>query len=136
MTGAVPMFVSITRLRLRSVRFFLPFVWHSRRSARQAEASAGCRGVRLRKTSGLAFWTLTGWDSEDAMKAFRGRSPHREIMAKLPHWCDEAAVGHWIHQGDELPSWEAGVERLAAEGRLSRVLHPSAEQKAGRISVE
>lgn len=49
--------VSVTRLRVRSARFLLPFLWQAVRSALQAKRSRGNLGVRLRKTRGLAFWT-------------------------------------------------------------------------------
>lgn len=129
-------FVSVTRLRLRSLRFVLPFVWQSRRSARQAARSEGCLDVKLRKTRGLAFWTLTSWADETSMKAFRDAPPHREAMRKLRHWCDEAAVGHWIHERDNRPGWEEAAAHLAEHGRLSRVSHPSQAQQAGRINTD
>ena len=47
----------------------------------------------MRKTNGLAFWTLTMWQSPKAMSAFLLASPHKEAMQKLPYWCDEAAFG-------------------------------------------
>ena len=128
-------FVSVTRLRLRSLRFFLPFVWDTTASIRQAKKSPGCFGVRTRKTGGLSFWTLTIWENEESMKAFRIRSPHREAMPKLAHWCDEASLAHWVQESKEPPSWEQATERLAALGRLSKVSHPSQDQDEGRISI-
>jgi hypothetical protein len=56
--------VAVTRLRIRSVRFVLPFGWYSWRSFRQAKHAPGSVGVRLRKAEGFAFWTLTGWQDE------------------------------------------------------------------------
>ena len=128
-------FLSITRLRVRSVRFLPPFLWYATASARQARRSAGCHGVRLRRTSRGAFWTLSRWDDESAMKAFRGRSPHRDAMARLARWCDEASYAHWLEPSDEWPTWEQGAQRLATTGRLSKVDHPSAEQAQGRIVI-
>jgi len=54
---------SVTRLRLRSFLYLIPFIIYSRRAARQAGTTEGNRGVRLRKSNGLAFWTLTLWEN-------------------------------------------------------------------------
>jgi hypothetical protein len=153
--------VSITRLRLRSLRFFVPFLVYTQRSLRQAKRAPGCRGVKVRRTSRLTFWTLTAWESEESMQAYRVGSPHREAMRKLPHWCDEAAVARWsagaaapvpaasqetVAEGEApahserscgpLPSWEQGVEGLLRYGRLSKVRHPSEAQSSNRINVD
>lgn len=125
--------VSVMRLRLRAPRFLLRFFWYTIRSFRQAKKSPGNLGARLRKTQGLTFWTLTQWKSEQEMRAFRDGSPHREAMRKLAHWCDEASFAHWTQDAVELPSWDLAAERLQANGKLGRVLHPSADQKEGRI---
>ena len=130
------MLASVTRLRLRSLRYLLPFLINSRKIARQAEASAGNRGVRLRKAEGLAFWTLTLWDNREAMESFRRSGAHRTAMPKVRHWCDQAAVTSWETPGDGVPGWEEGTRRLEQSGRLSRVLHPSPEHAAGRIVVD
>ena len=103
--------VSVTRLHLRSVRFLPAFFWYSNKSARQAKKTAGNLGVNLRKTNGLAFWT----------------------MQKLPYWCDEAAFADWEQDSSQRPSWEEAAQRLGASGRLARVLYPSARQKAGKV---
>ena len=128
--------ISVTRLRLRSWRFLPAFVWAAQRSSRQALRSAGNLGLVTRKTRGLAFWTLSVWNDEKAMAAFRAASPHREAMAKLAHWCDEAAVGHWQQEGSAMPDWNTAAAQLAAIGRLSRVHQPSHGQRAGRISTD
>jgi len=86
--------VAVTRLRIRSFRFLLPFAWHTWRSFRQAKHAAGSLGVKLRIPEGLAFWTLTVWQDESAMNAFRITLPHRDAMPKLLEWCDETAVVH------------------------------------------
>jgi hypothetical protein len=125
--------VAVTRLRIRSFRFLLPFVWRTWRSFRQAKHAAGSLGVKLRIAEGLAFWTLTVWQGESAMNAFRITLPHRDAMPKLLEWCDEAALGHWNQESAGLPDWETAERRMAESGRLSKVNHPSADQRAGRL---
>jgi hypothetical protein len=70
------------------------------------------------------------WESEQAMKRFRGSGAHAEVMGRLPEWCDEAAYSHWIPPGDAVPDWPEAYDRLLAEGRLSRVAHPSPGHEA------
>lgn len=131
-TSTMPI-VSVTRLRLRSIRFLLSFLWYTLRVSRQAKRAPGNMGVALRKTDGLAFWTLSMWRTIEAMKKFVFTSPHKEAMQKLPHWCDEAFFGDWEQDTMEWPSWDHAAEKLRARGRPAKVLHPSEQQKAGRI---
>lgn len=130
------MLASVTRLRLRSFLYLIPFIIYSRRAARQAGTTEGNRGVRLRKSNGLAFWTLTLWENRATMESFRRSGAHRGAMPKLQHWCDQSVVASWETQADEFPSWEEGRRKLAESGRLIRVLHPSLEHAAGRIIVD
>jgi heme-degrading monooxygenase HmoA len=129
------MVVSVTRLRLRSLWYLPMFAYHAGRSRRQAERTAGCLRVQTRKTKGLTFWTLTFWDSEQSLKQFMKHRPHRQVMPKLSHWCDEAAVNRWVHNSPEQPTWEYAAAHLAEHGRLSRVTHPSELHESGRIDV-
>jgi len=127
--------VSVTRLRVRSFRFVLPFIWYALRSTLQAKGSPGNIRVRLRKTKRFAFWTLTLWESDSAMRAFRVAAPHRDAMRKLPYWCDEASYANWNQDDSVMPSWKEAAEKLSVSGEISKVLYPSPDQKAGRIGT-
>lgn len=127
-------FVSITRLRLRSWRFLLPFVVYAVRSQRQARKSEGCLGAEVRREAGNVFWTKTLWTDAAAMKAFRNRGAHQVAMRKLSEWTDEASYAHFSDQSPELPSWELAHERLLALGTLSKVKYPSPLQREGRAA--
>jgi hypothetical protein len=69
------------------------------------------------------------WRDEVAMRSFMQSGVHHRIMARLPEWCDEAALVHWVQDGDEPPSWPEAHRRLQGEGRRSRVSHPSEAQR-------
>lgn len=127
--------VSVTRLRLRSPRYLPAFIWYVYTSRRQAAKTAGNLGVKLRKTVGLAFWTLTIWRDMAAMRSFEIAAPHGSAMAQLSHWCDEAAFVHWDQSASELPSWDAAAERLRAGGKQGTLRHPSDRHKRGDIVV-
>lgn len=123
--------ISVTRLRLRSIRFFPAFVWYAVRSQREAQRAPGNRGVAVRRYKG-AYWTFTAWDSAEAVRAFMTSGAHQQGMPRLMQWCDEASLVRWEQDTAALPSWEAAEQRLDREGRVSRVKHPSAAQQAGK----
>jgi hypothetical protein len=123
-------FVSLTRLRVRSLRFLLPFLWQVLKTERQAAHSAGFFGGRLMREAKNTFWTMTAWNDEAAMRAYRNSGAHRNVMPKLLEWCDEASVAHWTQESAELPNWQDAYQRLVQEGRLSKVHHPSTAQIA------
>ena len=122
--------VSITRLRVRSWWYLLPFFLHARRSARQAAAAEGNLATGLLRDQRNTFWTRTVWSSEAAIKAFMQSGAHGDVMRKLLEWCDEAALVRWTQESPEVPVWEQAHERLQSEGRTSKVNHPSAAHKA------
>jgi hypothetical protein len=89
------MVVSVTRLRVRSWRHVPAFLWYTFVSQRQVVRAAGFSGGRLLIDARRTFWTLTAWEDERAMKAFRGTGAHARVMPRLFDWCDEAAYAHW-----------------------------------------
>lgn len=119
------MFASVTRLRVRSFRFLPSFLWRTFFSQRQVEREPGFVGGRLLIDARWTFWTLTVWESEQAMKQFRGSGAHAKVMPRLAKWCDEAAYAHWTEDGESIPTWDQAHQHLASEGRLSPVEHPS-----------
>jgi len=130
------MFASVTRLRVRSIRYLPAFLLHTVQTIRQVLRAAGFFGGRLLVDSHHTFWTLTVWESEQAMKAFRGSGQHARVMPRLAEWCDEASYAHWISISDSnfkdafVPTWPEAFEHLVSEGRLSRVAHPSRDHEA------
>lgn len=100
--------ISVTRLRVRSWRYMPGFLYFALRSAAQARAAEGNLGVGLLKDARRAFWTKTAWRDEAAMRAFLRGGPHKTAMAKLAHWCDEAAV---VPGSRNRPNCQAGRKR-------------------------
>jgi hypothetical protein len=74
----------------------------------------------------LTFWTLTAWESERDMRAYRNSGAHLKAMPKLINWCDEAHAA-------PLESGRSGTSELARSVQAnhrtgsagSKVHHPS-----------
>jgi hypothetical protein len=67
------------------------------------------------------------------MRSFIQSGVHRRVTARLPDWCGEAAVAHWVRDASEPPSCAEAHRRLQGEGRRSRVNHPSEAQRRFEI---
>ena len=119
-------FVSLTRLRLRSVRFLPMFAIHAVRSTRQVKKAPGFLRGGLLPDRDWTFWTMTAWDERESMRRYMTTGSHKKSMPHLMQWCDEASVAHWEQEGTTLPSWEEADRRMRASGRASKVHHPSA----------
>ena len=126
-------FVSVSRLRVRSWRYLPGFVIQSLRAVRQAKLADGSLAVSVLRDVDRAFWTRTVWRDEAAMRSFMRSGVHRRIMARLPEWCDEAALAHWVQDDNEPASGAEAHRRLQKEGRRSRVDHPSDAQRRFEI---
>lgn len=127
------MILSVTRLRVRSALLLLPFVFRTFQTQRQVVRAPGFAGGRLLIDKRRTFWTLTAWESEKAMRDFRGSGAHKDAMPRLVDWCDEASVVHWTSERSIIPFWPEAVDRMRQQGRPSRVAHPSADHEALRF---
>ena len=124
------MFVSVTRLRVRRFIDLPVFLWKTQLAKRQVIRVPGFLGGKLLVDAHRTYWTLTVWESERAMKAYRGSGAHSGVMPRLVEWCDEAAYTHWESTDATVPNWSEAYEHLVSTGRLSRVAHPSPAHEA------
>lgn len=118
-------FISLTRLRIRSPRFLLLFFVYLLTTLRQVKRAQGFQRGALLADRRWTFWTLTAWDSQESMRNYMTAGSHKKVMPRLLDWCDEASVAHWIQQAEELPSWIEADRRMRESGRTSKVRHPS-----------
>ncbi len=128
--AAMPL-ASITRLRVRSIRYLPEFLLRALASVRQARHSPGCLHADVRREVKFIFWTRTLWRDEGAMRAFMTSGAHRTVMPKILDWCDEASVTHWQHDSEHPPDWPTAEIRMRSEGRTSRVRNPSPAHRRG-----
>ena len=126
-------FISVTRLRVRS-RHLIPFFgFRAFMISRQAQKAPGFRGGYLGFSPGFAFWTVTVWQDESDMRAFRNAGAHVRAMPKLIRWCDEASYAHWQSEKAEVPEPAFAAEKLSTVGRLSKVRKPSFAHSEGKV---
>lgn len=119
-------FISITRLRIRSLRFLPGFARLTLRSLKQVKRAEGFQGGGLLPDRSWTFWTMTAWGSQENMRSYITSGDHLLAMKRLLHWCDEASVVHWEQPPEVgLPTWLVADQRMRGSGRPSKVLHPS-----------
>ena len=119
--------VSVTRFRLRSIRFAPFFFVHANRTIAQIRKADGFVAGAVRRDADLAFWTLTVWRDQHAMRAYGASGAHRKAIPHLADWADEARVGHWSQPGSTLPEWPEAIRRLREEGRPLTLRHAVAK---------
>ena len=127
-------YLSVTRFRLRSGHLvgLALFFWHTLRSSRQAEQSPGFLGGKMFVAKGHTYWTLTLWQDEASMKAYRGKGNHRAAlrgMKVLDRFCKEAATFGRLQSGFELPDLDEVLEELNSSGRFLDLSRPSAAHR-------
>jgi hypothetical protein len=125
--------VAGTRLRIRALRFLPAFFWRTYFSVRQLVRADGFVGGVLLGDKGWVFWTVTVWEDEARMKAYRNAGDHAAAMAKVIDWCDEVASAHWSQDSGELPEWGAIARRIAGEGRFVKLPHASSRHTAREV---
>src|SRR5580658_789185 len=100
----IMIFVSLTRLRIRSTRFAPIFLLYTLRALRQVKKAPGFQKGGLLTDRSWTFWTMTAWDTQENMRQFMITGAHKEAMPRLLRWCDEASVAHWTQPEVTLPS--------------------------------
>ena len=118
-------FVSVTRLHLRSPFDFPAFGWNLLLTTWQIINTPGFLGGKLLQDANRTFWTMTTWDEQTAMKIYRNSGAHRSVMPKIQDWCDEASVVHWRQDDSSLPNWREAHYRLVTKGFLTKLSKPS-----------
>ena len=134
MTAAMTL-VSVTRFHLRSVRFMPFFMLHANRTIAQIRKADGFVAGAVQRDADQAYWTLTVWRDDLAMRAFGASGAHRNAMPHLAEWADEARVAHWTQPGGDLPDWAEAARRLRDDGRSSPLRHPRPGRAEGGFAA-
>ena len=83
--------ISVTRLRVRALRYLPGFLFFALVSAREARRARGNRGADLLAEAKRTFWTSTAWEERGLDGAAREGFARREDGAEPE---DGARVGH------------------------------------------
>ncbi|MGI5368028.1 DUF3291 domain-containing protein [Streptomyces sp. A244] len=99
-----------TRTLWGALRFLAgtPAVW------RQVRRSPGAYGATLKaKPFKRTFWTLSAWESKDALHAFVRAGAHGPSSRRLAPQMKDSAFTTWQVSSDDLPlSWSEALRRL------------------------
>ncbi|MEU0738370.1 DUF3291 domain-containing protein [Streptomyces sp. NPDC006134] len=99
-----------TRTLLGALMFLArtPGVW------RQVSRAPGAYGASLKaEPFKRTFWTLSAWESPEALKDFARSGPHAPTSRKLAAQMRDARFVTWTAAGDDLPpSWTEAQRRL------------------------
>ncbi|MFI9768285.1 DUF3291 domain-containing protein [Streptomyces sp. NPDC052415] len=99
-----------TRTLGGALKFFLrtPGVW------RQVSRAPGTYGATLKaQPLRRTFWTLSAWESPEALKTFARSGPHAPTARGLAPLMRDAKFVTWTVRGDELPlDWSEAMRRL------------------------
>lgn len=109
------MFISITHFRLNSVVVLPLFFTLSILSILQAKKSKGLVSSSVHSTGLHDYWTMTCWDEESSMLAFRNQGSHRSAM-KYFRLIGYGWVGR-LYKEESLP-WPKAIEWLNKHGQL------------------
>lgn len=110
------MFITITFIELKSPLKFFALSHNAMKIMRQLK-DASCRAYKAQ-----GFWTkhytMTQWDSIEALKSFAKSGAHLEAIKK------SAAISKEIRtltiEASALPAWKDAKKRLFTEGKVLR----------------
>ncbi|MEV0170808.1 DUF3291 domain-containing protein [Streptomyces sp. NPDC050803] len=100
-----------TRTLGGALRFLLgtPGIW------RQVSRAPGAYGATLKaQPLRRTFWTLSAWESPEALRAFARSGTHAPTSRGLAPQMRDAKFVTWTAKSDELPlDWTEAVRRLS-----------------------
>ncbi|HKA95239.1 MAG TPA: antibiotic biosynthesis monooxygenase [Streptosporangiaceae bacterium] len=97
--------IVVTRLRLKDPGLLDEFFTDAVAAIEQAGKAEGNLGADALADANNAWWTVSAWQGRQPMLAFTGNEPHRSIMTRLDHYCDEATFVDWEQGSADLPDW-------------------------------
>jgi len=117
--------IVVTRLRLRDPALLDEFFTDAVAAIEQAQKSEGNLGADALADANNAWWSVSSWQDRRLMRAFIRNQPHRSIMDRLDHYCDEATFVDWEQDSPDLPDWQTSHRHLVADGKAAELTRPS-----------
>ncbi|ELS33890.1 MULTISPECIES: hypothetical protein [Pseudanabaena] len=119
------LYLSVTRLKLKSFRYLLSFLFYTDQILREIRASEGYLQGKLMATHNLSMWTMTLWTSEESARNFYLSGSHQLAMEKISEWTSEAVHINHPTNWDQLPPWTDVTQLLANQGHFVPLTNPS-----------
>ncbi|HEY5837060.1 DUF3291 domain-containing protein [Streptomyces sp.] len=109
--------VMASRLEVRSLKDVPRFFVKSLSAWNQVRKAPGALGASLiAQPLKRTFWTLSAWESKDALYVFAGTEPHRGIMNGLRPTMRDSTFTFWEVPVEQLPvAWDDARHRLAVQ---------------------
>lgn len=104
-----------TRLHARGVRVLPAFLRSSFTVARTARSTPGNVRTRLLGMPPfLTFFTLSVWESEEAMRSFVRTAEHRDAMTHMDEWASDGRFAEFRTPAARV-GWRAAWRQLRAD---------------------
>jgi len=104
------MYISTTRLQLKSIWKIVEFFRFNSGVLRQIKAANGILSIDTKGTSFTNFYTLTSWRSKDDMLRFMRNGAHAAAMKNSISFAKKITAHGY--EADHLPSWEEAIKLL------------------------
>ncbi|MDL5201257.1 DUF3291 domain-containing protein [Streptomyces sp. ALI-76-A] len=123
--GGGQVVVMASRLKLKSLLRVPRFFILSGGVYKQAQRSPGNVGVSLRADPWRrTFWTLSSWESREALQTYVRTDPHMAVMSKLKPAMRESLFTSWKQDAALPPSWAEADKRLTAQDQARQSADP------------
>ncbi|GAA0899168.1 hypothetical protein GCM10009574_083060 [Streptomyces asiaticus] len=106
-----------SRFEVRSMRDVPRFFLKSLSAWGQVKKAPGAFGASLiAQPLKRTFYTLSAWESREALSTYAGAEPHRSIMTGLRSTMRTATFDFWDVPAEDLPiTWSDARRRLRAK---------------------
>jgi heme-degrading monooxygenase HmoA len=110
-----------SRLPLTRYRHMPAFLRATTAIRRQLASADGLIGYSLdAKPLAKTFWTLSAWDSREALDAFSRANPHASRIAPIRAHMRPTTFVFWTARGSELPPrWDEARRRVREHDQRS-----------------
>jgi heme-degrading monooxygenase HmoA len=103
----------LTYLPMRRLSRLPRFLRYVMAIKRQLDKTEGLMGYSLlAKPIRSNYWTLSAWESDEALRRFIREPPHRDAMADLPNYLSGFKTTRWMAAWNGLPPrWSDALAR-------------------------
>jgi hypothetical protein len=117
------MFVSVTRLKLKNFFSLWTFFTKTSFAFRQVRRAEDNFFAETRGFGALTYCTLSGWESESAMRAYRDNGAYLKAMKVSRSITVLLQSAHF--ESPEKPSWNEALKRMEADPQSIKFGNPS-----------